>query len=265
MTGPLHRLSSHLRGEGLPRVQAMVRLPFGPTPTLQADAPQNDTPLSNASPQQEWPGDAVQRPPPPVRAAAGKDHLDISPAFTVAPVQHPVEDSERSSFQSLLAPRPTQAVNTQTNAALFSAAPSQRPLPQGEKASIPDPLEPEHTVSEIASLRQSTLLAQTRPSTVQGWPSPLVPIKTGDTTLGPHHDGTDGVTGNAQPASARTMQHGRVAPTTALQPNEVHVHIGRIEVTALHEPPAAAPARIKRNSPQPMSLDDYLSKRRSKT
>jgi hypothetical protein len=40
---------------------------------------------------------------------------------------------------------------------------------------------------------------------------------------------------------------------------EVHVHIGRIEVIAVHEPAPAKPAAARR--PAPMSLDDYLAKR----
>ena len=91
-----------------------------------------------------------------------------------------------------------------------------------------------------------------------------MPIKVGDTPPDHHHDVADGTTGNAQPASTRTLQYGPVTQTTASQPNEVHVHIGRIEVIAVREPPAAAPARVKRNGPQPMSLDEYLAKRRSK-
>ncbi|HEF4760892.1 TPA: hypothetical protein SAN82_003339 [Pseudomonas putida] len=42
--------------------------------------------------------------------------------------------------------------------------------------------------------------------------------------------------------------------------DEVHVHIGRIEVTALHE---AAPAKPPPRTPQPsLSLDDYLARRK---
>jgi hypothetical protein len=40
---------------------------------------------------------------------------------------------------------------------------------------------------------------------------------------------------------------------------EVHVSIGRIEVTAIHEPPPPKPAAPRRNAP--MSLDDYLARR----
>jgi hypothetical protein len=47
------------------------------------------------------------------------------------------------------------------------------------------------------------------------------------------------------------------------EPTEVHVHIGRIEVTAVHDTP---PTRErKRTAPKPMSLDQYLAKRRGRT
>jgi len=43
------------------------------------------------------------------------------------------------------------------------------------------------------------------------------------------------------------------------EPTEVHVHIGRIEVTAVHEP--APPKRTRQPARKPMSLDEYLSRR----
>jgi hypothetical protein len=43
------------------------------------------------------------------------------------------------------------------------------------------------------------------------------------------------------------------------QETEVHIHIGRIEVTALHEAPR--PAARPRERPQPVSLDAYLAAR----
>jgi hypothetical protein len=41
------------------------------------------------------------------------------------------------------------------------------------------------------------------------------------------------------------------------EPTEVHVHIGRIEVTAVHEPPA--PHRPAPPRAAPMSLQAYLA------
>ena len=52
---------------------------------------------------------------------------------------------------------------------------------------------------------------------------------------------------------------GRVAVQAEAEPTEVHVHIGRVEVTALAESSPARPARRPR--PEAMSLDDYLAQR----
>jgi hypothetical protein len=44
------------------------------------------------------------------------------------------------------------------------------------------------------------------------------------------------------------------------QADEVHIHIGRIEVTAIQE--SAPSKREARKGPAPLSLDDYLAKRK---
>ncbi len=56
---------------------------------------------------------------------------------------------------------------------------------------------------------------------------------------------------------------GDAARASVHEPAEVHVHIGRIEVTAVHEAP---PTREeKRAARQPMSLEAYLAKRHGRT
>ncbi|MDB6158416.1 MAG: hypothetical protein JWO04_2122 [Gammaproteobacteria bacterium] len=70
--------------------------------------------------------------------------------------------------------------------------------------------------------------------------------------------------------SDRASLLGVAAPTTRLpvgiaqvsareESREVHIHIGRIEVTAVHE--AAPPRRLAAPTTPPMSLDAYLAKR----
>jgi hypothetical protein len=61
------------------------------------------------------------------------------------------------------------------------------------------------------------------------------------------------------PPSARrvaTLQSSTAAPGE--DNTEVHIHIGRIDVTAVHETPAAR--RRAPGAPAPMSLDGYLAK-----
>jgi hypothetical protein len=65
----------------------------------------------------------------------------------------------------------------------------------------------------------------------------------------------------AAPATTRwpAMTNPAIHAATGGEPSEVHVHIGRIEVSAVHE---AAPARRPpAPRPPPMSLDAYLAKR----
>ena len=62
------------------------------------------------------------------------------------------------------------------------------------------------------------------------------------------------------PAAFALRHH--ASQSAAGQETEVHIHIGRIEVTALHEAPAAK-ARQRERRP-PVSLDAYLDARRSK-
>jgi hypothetical protein len=50
--------------------------------------------------------------------------------------------------------------------------------------------------------------------------------------------------------------------TRSADTTEVHVHIGRIEVTALQSPPSASSKRRERAAPQTMPLSQYLAKRR---
>lgn len=57
--------------------------------------------------------------------------------------------------------------------------------------------------------------------------------------------------------AARSDGHSSSSATA--MPNEVHVHIGRVEVTALQE--SAPKPRTIRNGRVPMSLDEYLAKR----
>ena len=51
----------------------------------------------------------------------------------------------------------------------------------------------------------------------------------------------------------------RRAPRAVQETTEVHISIGRIEVTAVHAPAPARPAAPRRTAP--LSLDEYLAKR----
>lgn len=101
----------------------------------------------------------------------------------------------------------------------------------------------ESTADMPAELPESLLLASVAAARIE----PLLPPVSPERGHPLPHTG-------ANFASQMCAAAGVVEETT-----EVHVSIGRIEVTAVHEPAPAKPAAPRRNAP--MSLDDYLAKR----
>lgn len=81
-------------------------------------------------------------------------------------------------------------------------------------------------------------------------PAPLLPSSAGS------HAQPSAAVLRAASAAAAVQQGTQAAPP---QDTEVHIHIGRIEVTAVHEAPR--PRARPRERAQPMSLDAYLARR----
>ena len=88
-------------------------------------------------------------------------------------------------------------------------------------------------------------------------PQPLLPTTASTVPRQPH------VLHAAWPATAAIITGAQRGQASAPQETEVHIHIGRIDVTALHEAPRAK-ARPRERA-QPMSLDAYLAKRKGAT
>lgn len=80
-------------------------------------------------------------------------------------------------------------------------------------------------------------------------PAPLLPREPRSTPLAPM----------PQPSTRRGALQQGIAATQGEADTEVHIHIGRIDVTAVHE--AAPPRRRAASAPAPMSLAGYLAQR----
>jgi hypothetical protein len=63
-------------------------------------------------------------------------------------------------------------------------------------------------------------------------------------------------------SDARSMPNERHAAQNAREPDEIQIHIGRIEVIAMQQP---APPRQAKAPPQSMTLDSFLSRRDGKS
>lgn len=84
-------------------------------------------------------------------------------------------------------------------------------------------------------------------------PAPLLPLKKAAPPAASHADAP----------ARRSEARGFMPQSSVEETTEVHVNIGRIEVTAIHEaPPTKRPAPT---AARPMSLDEYLLRRRRAT
>jgi len=106
----------------------------------------------------------------------------------------------------------------------------------------------DRTQSEQGPARAASRNAEIAPRPPQSSPSPLFAPKAREQAV-------------TQPHRPQRPEVVRIdVGATSNEAPEIHVHIGRIEVTAL--PEAAAPQPKRRQGKSPMSLDDYLARKR---
>ncbi len=242
MTGLLQRLAARANGSAW-SVRSDARLPFAAAglesaPTLAAQAPPTEPmPLlqpaapTSARPAQPAaaPAAVPSTPTPPSRLQQAPWQAP-TPAPSAAPPAQPVPlHSGLEPLVSDAPPRPpaTRAIRAQQEA----------------PASLAKPLAPAAWPVEGAASTQSQPPRD---------PAPLLPVHTA-TPL------------SAMPASpapyARAATWAGSGPSTPREDTEVHIHIGRIDITAVHEAPKAKPRA--REPAQPVSLQAYLAKRTS--
>ncbi len=119
--------------------------------------------------------------------------------------------------------------------------------------------EPAHTPAHTPAAAAGTTASFLSPTTdTHAMPAPL--FAAGTDSHPPRGAFAGTISGPGQQPPNRQSLSARLPDTRSPDsaPNEVHVHIGRIEVTALQDAPAAKPRTRGR---QPMSLDEYLARR----
>lgn len=239
MTGLFRRLAQQVLGPEAPRARTVARLPFAAPP-----APAPDTTEAMPSPRSDV---GTSR-----RVAAGsalEQSFEESHASAPARPLHPVAEdrakpipaaavSEDSPWSSRTAP-PISKVPPE----LFEAAGDRRSAEGGPAAgqcSEGQARRPDVAVAAQPALDPPPLLAPASRA-----PKPLLPE----------------VGASAAPASPAATRPVRETQRMreAAGPPEVHVHIGRIEVRSVTEPPPAR-ERARRAKPA-MSLESYLAGR----
>ena len=114
-------------------------------------------------------------------------------------------------------------------------------MPRTVPLAIESELAPAHTPLELAMPAHRAMRADE--------PAPLMPREPRPAPLSPV----------LRPADRRAALSRDSAATQHEADTEVHIHIGRIDVTAVHE--VAPPRRRAAAAPAPMSLDGYLAQR----
>lgn len=253
MKGLLHRLAARAAGTTVP-VRSDARLAFGGADlawgeTIEIEAaPQPSVGIRASDPAQAREAQARE-------AARPSGQPDGSEHEAPAPMLH---------RQSTPSPRPAPLTDLQppaspatSPAALWaSAGPPDPRLPprlvEGRSAdgmqAPPTHAEPRDEPAGLASppsLRPDTALRS------NGEPSLLMPRVVAERAPTP--------AGRLSAAARGPVWPNVAAQAVADEPTEVHIHIGRIEVTAVHEAPA--PRIQPKGRHAPMSLDAYLAAR----
>jgi hypothetical protein len=229
MTGLLHRLAAAATGKSM-LVRSNARLPVNdaaPAWTDVADAlPVPRPPARHPAPTEPPPGaDSLSASPRPEQARQG-------PAIEASLETAAVAQAERGEDALRLEP-PAPLLPVRLALAPIEAAAA--PAPPQLRTAARNPPDQEEPGSAAApadrALRTTSMLERVEPPA-------LLP--------------------RAATRSAPAEQFRTSESSDADDGTEVHIHIGRIEVTAVQAPP---PRRKSPSMPPPMSLDEYLVKR----
>lgn len=245
MSGYLRRLAQRTL-QSTPAIRSTGRFPYAPLPVIS----ENESILENGSVSRSRSQETIQdNLPNPVVMPLGVDALSQSknkPALE--PAKH--KSSDFPNYDSLVQERESKA-QTSYEHETVKRHPSESITPIPVQAEISEPGGTPVSVSKLDEFK------------------PLVKIR----GQGDNQANTQTVFKNfdqeifeydalSDPWRRPLGVRGRpisYSEQMAQDTNEVHVTIGRIEITALHTPPPSKPAQSPPN--KPMSLDEYLAKR----
>lgn len=263
MTGPIRRLARDAVSPTRPTIHAMARLPYMPQPALLPIG-EAGTPSASRAPattMTAWPATsatpnsgALHGPRAPVADGVARSiDTDVSaePGYVQSVASRPPSSLSPSSAH------PSSRLADPFPAALMPTSPAPGPTPQGAAPGATD------ADDETDASARSKPSSAFEPAQGRAAPQTQAPDQPATHSANPRtlpeallpliRQGARSTLSSPAAASAQRT------PPAAESPTEVHVHIGRIEVTAVQ--PSAAPKPAARGGPQPMSLDEYLARR----
>jgi len=265
MNGLLHRLAARAAGTAA-LVRSDARLSYGggtlawpDTPTshlaatrvaLEPAVPATPTPIRRAT----QAGDIEQGPPPP--KTAEQTPQDVPVDQELPDVASRMAHEPRDGAEPAIASRPERP--------LLEPTPPEQPLlePKGA-ASVADAARILAASGESSTANRHSRMAHfardadaaLRVAPIADDPAPLLPpVADRSTGLAIAPARREAAAASLQPAAWTQAPVGNTDDA-----GEVHIHIGRIDVTAVREAPP--PRRKPVATPAPMSLDTYLARR----
>lgn len=254
MSGLFLRLAAQATGQRGTMLHSPARLPYQSLPERLRPTPEFATaPPSRADRQpSQVPTDQSQRVAP------------ATPPTRHAPSERLQEQVEKITQEEWIAPLPRPGVTLRAKpAGLSGSAPEKHAEIRGP--AVPAAMLPPQSPDDLttpAPLDQVPVellqpAAQPSPPPATGSEVGAVPERTLDKLVLP----LPLLPANPpRAASAPAADSASASALPAREPDEVHIHIGRIEVTAIQESrPASKPSR---KGAAPLSLDDYLARRK---
>ncbi|MFC3284033.1 hypothetical protein [Litchfieldella rifensis] len=251
MSGLLRRLARQATGQAPARVHAPARLPYHAAPDPLSE--EASSPLTTPAPRgtdTPHPADAT---PAPMTASTTADT-----SAPIAPPPPPLIGEAPRGDVSDPTPADTETPTTvRTTPAPSDAAPiAAQATPPGPEET-PDAWDARIEPASVAHRREAAEMPTSKAPDVAA-------ASTRDTPYPPEPERQAPPEALLPPLVDRPLTPRSTAAATpslaADSAAEVHVHIGRIEVTAVQEP--APTKRPSKRGPSPMSLDEYLASRR---
>ena len=251
MKGLLHRVAARAAGTAV-AVRSDAGLPYAGSGAGLRDVGEAEAHFPTVvAPRSQMPSASTAH--EPERAARAPDSADRMPDANAARATPPrvdaatdaaaVRDTPTIVPNAMLAPRvePTQPSAFDEPGLTMPPVRVAPPMPGVAPTAIEPGAEAAHAPRLVA--------IAARNATEPDEPAPLMPREARPTPLAPV----------PQPATRRGTSPQSIAAAQSEADTEVHIHIGRIDVTAVHETPA--PRRRAAAAPAPMSLDGYLAQR----
>jgi len=241
--GLFHRLVQQASGLREPRLHAPARLPFHAPPTLLEASPEVAPALQDM---RAHPAQTADRSTVADAAWMTRPHTVQNPSPSDEGTQHQTASTITSEVPASIASLKPDLI-PELPTSLFET-PS-HPHASARRTPVAQPVAAAKRARAEPSITGTSVTPEQAPYANA---DPATPAEAATRTRAQLHP-------TLSPSQPSASQRNTLSSPERPAANEIHIHIGRIEVTATQE--TAAPKRREHSGPAPLSLNDYLERR----